>query len=101
MPRTRAVFEHVFGISAVHGTHSGYTVAFEEVGDGLPSDVLESRLAKESAALPKFVEGGPWRQETPTLSALHRWVFRENTAYAAKRLSQERKPLDPQLAKSY
>ena len=32
---------------------------------------------------------------------MHNWVHQENTAYATKRLLEERKPLDPALLKSY
>ena len=38
---------------------------------------------------------------TPTLRDMHNWVHQENTAYATKRLLEERKPLDPALLKSY
>lgn len=51
----------------------GYELIFIEVGDGLEEDVLVPRLKKEREALPKFIAGGPWRHETPTLQALHRW----------------------------
>eukprot|EP01062_Namystynia_karyoxenos_P007334 TRINITY_DN12588_c0_g1_i1.p1 TRINITY_DN12588_c0_g1~~TRINITY_DN12588_c0_g1_i1.p1 ORF type:complete len:306 (+),score=91.51 TRINITY_DN12588_c0_g1_i1:88-918(+) len=101
MPRTRAVFEHVFGLPGPDGTPSGYVLTFDAVGDGLPGDVLQSRLRKEEEALPRFAEGSEWRQKTQTMAALHRWMFRENTAYAAKRLGTERQPIDPKLAASY
>ena len=40
-------------------------------------------------------------RETPTLRQMHDWLYQENTAYATKRLLEERKPLDPALLKSY
>jgi hypothetical protein len=58
-------------------------------------------LIQERLALPKFAGGGPWQAATPDLRALHDWLFQENTAYATKRLGQERPPLDPALLKSY
>lgn len=91
--------------------------------DRLPRDVLVVREEKESVALPKFLPGGPWQSSTPHLRALHQWLFevhlesnryaiskhtelyarqtQENTAYATKRLLEERKPVDAALLKSY
>jgi hypothetical protein len=37
------------------------------------TQILEARLKKEAAALPKFDQDGPWREETATLRDLHRW----------------------------
>ena len=75
--------------------------SWRQVEDRLEPAILETRLAKEAASLPRFAAGGPWREATPTLRELHDWVHMENTAYASKRLLQERKPLDPELLKSY
>jgi len=97
MPRTRAVFEHVFSVPP----EQGYIMTFYAVGSGLADDILKRRLVKEVEALPKFSEDGSWRKQTPTLQAMHEWIHKENTAYAAKRLLVERKPLDPKLAESY
>ena len=102
MPRTRAVFGHVFRIPPREGApDAAYELDFVEVDDRLPRDVLEVRLQKEEAALPKFAPGGPWQSSTPTLRDLHDWVHRENMAYASRRLLKERAPLDPALLKSY
>lgn len=102
MPRTRAVFLHVFGVPAKeHGTDPGYWLDFIEVDDGLQPDVLNARLIKEAVTLPKFQPGGQWQNATRSLQDLHQWLHQENTAYAAKRLLEERKPLDPALLKSY
>ena len=59
------------------------------------------RQEKERAALPRFLPGGAWQAATPHLRALHDWLYQENTAYATKRLREERKPIDPALLKSY
>lgn len=102
MPRTRAVFGHVFAVPPREGEpDTTYTLDFVEVEDRLPKDVQEARMAKEAVAVPKFSRGGPWQRATPTLRELHEWVHQENTAYAAKRLLEERQPIDPELLKSY
>ena len=102
MPRTRAVFGHVFRIPPRDGQpEAAYEVDYVEVEDRLSAEVLEVRLQKEAASLPKFVAGGPWQTSTPTLRQLHEWVHMENTAYASSRLGEERAPIDPALLKSY
>ena len=127
MPRTKAVFDHVFSVPPVQNSgtaaevddnvvdtagvrsstaevlSSDYELDYDAVEEaGLAADVLESRLAREAQALPKFAGGGPWRAETPDLRRLHKWEFHENTAYASKRLLVEKaKVLDPSVAKSY
>jgi uncharacterized SAM-binding protein YcdF (DUF218 family) len=101
IPRTKAVFRHVFGVPSASGQPSTYHLDFFEVAHHLPPAILSARLQKEETATPKFSEGGDWRKQTSTLQALHRWVNQDNTAYAAKRLLVERKPLDPELLKSY
>jgi hypothetical protein len=35
--------------------------------------LLDKRLAKESAALPKFMVGSHWQAETSTIKELHKW----------------------------
>ena len=80
---------------------AAYEVDYVEVEDRLSAEVLEVRLQKEAASLPKFVAGGPWQTSTPTLRQLHEWVHMENTAYASSRLGEERAPIDPALLKSY
>ena len=69
--------------------------------DRLPKDVLEARLKKEALSAPKFAPGGPWQESVRNLRELHEWIYLENTAYASRRLLQERAPLDPELLKSY
>ena len=63
--------------------------------------MLEARLAKEAVAAPRFAPGSTWHTSTPTLRELHDWVHMENSAYASSRLNEERKPIDPELLKSY
>ena len=95
MPRTRAVFEHVFRVPPRAGDPStAYELEFIAVEDRIAADVLEVRLQKEASALPRFATGGPWQLATPTLRRMHEWLYQENTAYATKRLLEARKPLD-------
>ena len=53
MPRTRAVFSHVFAVPPREGQPaSAYELDFVEVEDRLPKDILEARLQKEASATP-------------------------------------------------
>ena len=72
-----------------------------QVEDRLALDVLKMRQEKEASALPRFLPFGPWQKATPSLRDMHEWLNQENTAYAAKRLLEERKPIDAALLKSY
>ncbi len=102
MPRTRAVFEHVFSLPPRAGEPAAaYELQFVEVDDRLDAGALVARLAKEVASTPRFAAGSEWRQRTATLRDLHEWVHYENTAYASIRLLEERRPIDPELLKSY
>ena len=102
MERTRHVFSHVFSLPPLDGQpEAAYTLDFVAVDDRLPDDVLEARLAEEATAAARFAPGSAWRTATPTLRELHDWAHMENTAYASVRLNEERKPLDPELLKSY
>jgi len=99
MPRTKAVFNLVFSLQG--NAAQDYQLTYVEVPNRLPADILAVRLEKEKKALPKFLPGGPWQSSLHTLRDLWAWVNQENTAYATKRLLTARKPLDPQLLKSY
>ena len=107
MPRTQAVFGHVFGLPSTTSPWGNflsdptYSLTYVATANHLAPDVLKQRLEKERTALPRFFPGGSWQEATPTLPRLHHWLYTENTAYATKRLLVERKPLDPALLKSY
>lgn len=103
MPRTRAVFGHVFRVPPTSESEpeAAYELEYYEVEDHLPADVLQARLRKEAKSTPVFAEGGSWRAQTRTLRELAGWLWRENTAYATKRLLEERLPPDPEVLKSY
>lgn len=91
MPRTQAVFRHVFSVCSSSAS-SSYELRFFSVPQELPPDVLRARPQKESATLPKFAAGGEWQHDTATLHLLQRWLFSENMAYASSRLLVEREP---------
>lgn len=102
MPRTRHVFEHVFRVPPRAGEPaSSYQLFFVEVEDRMEPEPLRARLEKEALAAPRFAPGSEWARATATLRELHQWVHYENTAYAARRLLEDRAPLDPELLKSY
>jgi uncharacterized SAM-binding protein YcdF (DUF218 family) len=102
MPRTKAVFGHVFSVPAKPGLPSPrYSLEFFAVDHHLPEPILSARLEKETKATPKFSVGSDWQRRTSSMQSLHTWVHQENTAYAVKRLLVDRKPLDPELLKSY
>jgi len=80
MPRTRAVFEWVFGLPGGAGP---YELAFEAVpAEGIAPDALAERTARERAGLDNVRRlAGRLR----TLPALHEWLFTEHAAYAPGR----------------
>lgn len=73
MPRTKAVFGHVFQVPPFAQDSRPYDIAWFEVGDGLKQEVLKLRLDKENATLSRFLPGGHWQAETSTLPELHQW----------------------------
>jgi hypothetical protein len=78
MPRTRAVFDWVFGLPP-----SGYTVTYETTAnDGIDESSLSARIAKEEQGL-RGVER--LRDSIRTLHDVHRWLFAEHSAYSAVR----------------
>ena len=101
LPRTKAVFDHVFAVSEKQGKSAGYHLTYFEVPNALSPDVLKARLEREAKSLSKFDVGGEWRKKTPTLIDLHKWVFMENTAYASKRLLEKKEKVDANALKSY
>lgn len=102
MPRTKAVFDHVFAVSAKAGEDdAGYDPTCFYVENALPPDVLKAGMEREAESLPKFYVGGELRMATPTLNALHDWVFRENTAYATRRLIEDREKVDSMTLNTY
>lgn len=94
--RTRAIFEKVFGLLPLCAT---YHLQFEAVDDlGLDQAVIESRKAREAKSIRSFAHN---TAELHTLHDFHAWLFSNHSAYASKRLIEERKPIDPAALKSY
>ena len=78
MPRTRMVFDWVFGLPPAEPP---YALDYHTVPDrGLTEAGLEARRAKEAARMEDLRRTIP---RIASLAALHRWLFTEHRAYAA------------------
>ncbi len=76
MPRTRAIFEWVFGLDPPAG---GYRLDFDEVSDaGIDEGILAARIAKEREGLQRLEAV---KARIRTLARLHEWLFSEHAAY--------------------
>ncbi|KAJ9456307.1 hypothetical protein DIPPA_12459 [Diplonema papillatum] len=96
LPRTRAIFDWVFGLAP--GPRSPFVLTYHEVGPGLEGDALRSRVDKEQAALPGVRQKAA---DIRSVKDLHTFLFLQHGAYKSERLLQKRAPIDPALAKSY
>ena len=104
MNRSKAVFDHVFSLPMhANAADPGYRLTYFSEADALPADVLTARLEAEAKKLPNFGPGSKWREATPTMAALHKWVNTEHGAYAVKRLINPKwhAPESGSLTKSY
>jgi uncharacterized SAM-binding protein YcdF (DUF218 family) len=78
MPRTRMVFDWVFGLPPAEPP---YSLDYHTVPDrGLTEAGLAARRAKEAARMEELRRTIP---RIASLAALHRWLFTEHRAYAA------------------
>jgi uncharacterized SAM-binding protein YcdF (DUF218 family) len=78
MPRTRMVFDWVFGLPPAEPP---YSLDYHTLPDrGLTAAGLAARLAKEAARMEDLRGTIP---RVTSLAALHRWLFTEHRAYAA------------------
>ena len=78
MPRTRMVFEWVFGLPPAEPP---YALDYHTVPDqGLTGERLEARRAKEAARMEDLRRTIP---RIASLAALNRWLFTEHRVYAA------------------
>ena len=78
MPRTRMVFDWVFGLPPAEPP---YVLDYHTVPDrGLTQAGLEARRAKEAARMEGLRRTIP---RIASLASLHRWLFTEHRAYAA------------------
>jgi hypothetical protein len=77
MPRTRAIFEWIFGMEP-----GRYTLRYEATpDDGLTGNLLERRRKKEAEAY----EGlEVLMNEIRDLRSLHRWLHSEHRAYTCE-----------------
>jgi len=76
MPRTRAIFEWVYGLAP----EGGYCLAFEATpDDGLDPTALRERQAREAQGLNtvRALAG-----QITSLAGLHDWLYHEHRAYA-------------------
>ena len=78
MPRTRAIFDWIFGLSI-----SNYALEYETVADtGIDKESLDARIAKEREGL---LEIPDLRSSISNMKELHEWLFSEHSAYALMR----------------
>ena len=79
MPRTRALFDWIFGLPP---RGQGVELSFESVPEqGMHEAAREARAQKEAQALTSLRTGAMARVKD--LTGLHRFVFQEHRAYAA------------------
>lgn len=102
IPWGRAIFEFVLGLLPLPGGMP-FSLEFEEVPDALEDKTADARRAKEAAALEGFRKTvAQWHESRPlTMRAAVEWLFHEHKAYAASRLLDPVRPLDPALLNSY
>ena len=88
MPRTKAVFEWLYGLD-----DQGYQLTFDPVPDvGIATDDLQARIDKEAAGLKQFLKNSV---PIHTLQACHQWLFTEHAAYACS--SEKKQPIGKSL----
>ena len=99
MPRTRAIFDHVFGLPARRGdAPPDYVLTYVEAPNALAPDVEVARVDREAKSLAAY-------RKTATaihsLAELHHFLFFDHGAYATKRLLEKPRPLDAAALRSY
>lgn len=94
MPRSRAIFEWVFGMAP-----GGYRMEFLTAPDHeMPTHLLDRRRAKENAALAALAEHVIPRIRD--LDSLHQWLYSEHGAYTAQGWT-DRRASEPGIAEIY
>lgn len=77
MPRTRAIFEWLYGLDDQDGK---YDLAFETAPDsGIVAEDLQARVNRESESLKQVLQVSA---TIHTLRDCHRWLFTQHAAYA-------------------
>jgi hypothetical protein len=95
MPRSRVVFEWVYGLDP----DRKYDLSFVEASDeGLDLTAIEARKRKEAEALEKFRRIADVIHSVPEL---HRWLFTEHAAYNVTGDSRAHRSTDPGVLSSY
>ena len=80
MPRTKAIFQWVYGLKSPFGQNN-YMLTFEEVPDlGMDEEVLKLRILKEKKGLENIRR---LKETIFTFEAFHQWLFTEHGAYSA------------------
>jgi hypothetical protein len=78
MPRTKAIFEWLYGLDGQGGK---YQLTFDPTPDtGIAAADLQARVDKEAESLSQFLKN---TATIHTLQDCHRWLFTEHAAYAA------------------
>ena len=99
LPRTRAIFDHVFSLPAAPGAAApDYALAYAEAPNALPPDVEAARVQREAKSLAAYAKTAA---RVATLADMHDFLFFDHGAYATKRLLDPSKPLDAAALKSY
>ena len=79
MPRTRTIFEWIYGLPSPL-TVKSVELDFEEVPDeGIDEDILRARVEREKTSLQNVLR---LKKELRTLLDFHRWLFTEHGAYS-------------------
>lgn len=82
MPRTKALFEWIFGLTP---KRDAFELSFEAVAErGMAEEARAARAAKEAQSLVSLRAGA--MAKISDLAALHRFVFQEHRAYGAASL---------------
>ena len=80
MPRTKAIFQWVYGLKSPFGPND-YTLAFEEVPDrDMDEELLQLRIQKEKKGLENILR---LKEKIHTWEDFHQWLFTEHGAYSA------------------
>ncbi len=83
MPRTEAVFRHVFSLPPADKPYELHFASTTDVG--YSAAALQSRKQREANSLERWKGNMP---KLDTLAALHRWLFTVHSAYAAGEKTQ-------------
>ena len=96
MPRTRSIFEWVFGLSP---RPVPFHLTFQGVQDeGLSGGALQSRRQKEEESLKALT---PVIDRIQSMDEFHRFLFMEHRAYSAGQSSRRDQPADAPWNKTY